>query len=129
MTTLSERVSESLAKLEAQLPMLTLTLNNLNEIINGTAKTGGLKERIAIAEQDIKKNKESFDKIDENITNLRNEMLIEVGKLANSIKESRPKGISWNSVMQAVVTAIAVGVTGIAFWQIIIWLAAHSPVK
>jgi t-SNARE complex subunit (syntaxin) len=129
MSTVADRLSQSLAKLEAQLPMLNLTLNNLNEIINGTAKTGGLKERIAIAEQDIKKNKESFDKIDENITNLRNEMLIEVGKLANSIKESRPKGINWNSVMQAVVTAIAVGVTGIAFWQMIIWLAAHSPVK
>ena len=129
MTTISERVSESLAKLEGQLPMLTLTLNNLNEIINGTAKTGGLKERIAIAEGDIKKNKESFETINKNITDLRSEMLIEVGKLSQAVKDSKPKGINWNSVMQAVVTALAVGVTGIAFWQLVIWLAAHSPVK
>lgn len=129
MTTMSERIAENLAKLEAQLSNFSVTLGRLDEIINGTSKSGGLKERIAIAEEEIKRNKQSFDKIDENITTLRNEMLVEVGKISNAVKESKPKGVNWNSVLQAVVTAIAVGVTGIAFWQLIIWLAAHSPVK
>jgi len=59
---------------------------------------------------------------------LRNEMLIEVGEIAKAVKESKPTGINWSSVVQAVVTAIAVGVTGIIFWQIIAWLAANSPI-
>jgi len=104
-----------------------MTLRKLDEIINGTAKTGGLKERIAIAEEEIKKNKESFHTINKNITDLRTEMLIEVGKIASSVKDSKPKGINWNSVSQAVVTALVVGVTGIVFWQLVIWLAANSP--
>jgi hypothetical protein len=119
MTTMAERIAEGLARPEAQLAMFSATLNKIDEIINGTSKSGGLKERIAIAEEEIKKN----------ITELRTEMLIEVGKISKAVSDSKPKGINWNAVMQAVVTAIAVGVTGIAFWQIVIWLAAHSPVE
>jgi hypothetical protein len=129
MTTMAERIAEGLARLEAQLAMFSATLNKMDEIINGTSKSGGLKERIAIAEEEIKKNKESLNTIKKNITELRTEMLIEVGKISKAVDDSNPKGINWNAVMQAVVTAIAVGVTGIAFWQIVIWLAAHSPVK
>lgn len=129
MTALGDRILESVARLEAQLSNISVVMNSLNEIINGTQKTGGLKERMAIVEEDVKRNKESFDKIDDNIKNLRNEMFVEIGKIANAVKDSKPVGINWNAVLQAVVTAIAVGVTGIAFWQIIVWLAAHSPVK
>ena len=129
MSTAAERLSEVVARLGAQLDMFSVTLGKLDEIINGTAKTGGLKERIAIAEEEIKKNKQSFETINKNITDLRNEMFVEVGKIASAVKESKPKGINWNSVAQAVVTAIAVGVTGIVFWQVIIWLAAHSPIN
>jgi len=125
--TVTERLSENVAKLGVQLEMFSLTLRKLDEIINGTAKTGGLKERIAIAEEEIKKNKESFHTINKNITDLRTEMLIEVGKIASSVKDGKSKGINWNGVWQAVITALAVGVTGIAFWQVVVWLAANSP--
>jgi predicted RNase H-like nuclease len=129
MTATGNRLLETVAKLEAQLSNISVVLTSLNEVINGTQKSGGLKERMAIVEEDVKRNKASFDKIDENIKSLRNEMLIEVGKISTAVNNSKPKGINWNAVMQAVVTAIAVGVTGIAFWQFVVWLAAHSPVK
>jgi hypothetical protein len=129
MSTVAERLSEGVAKLGAQLDLFSVTLGKIDEIINGTSKSGGLKERIAIAEEEIKKNKESFKTINDNITQLRNEMLIEIGNIAKDVKDGKPKGVNWNGVLQAVVTAIAVGVTGIAFWQIIIWLAANSPIK
>jgi hypothetical protein len=128
MTTVTERISENLAKLGVQVEMFSVTVGKLDEIINGTAKTGGLKERIAIAEEEIKKNKQSFDTINKNISELRTEMLIEIGSIAKSVENSKPKGIDWISVRQAVVTAIAVIVTGIIFWQIIAWLAANSPI-
>lgn len=123
MSAITDRLNENLAKLGAQLDLFTVTLNRLDEIINGTSKTGGLKERIAIAEEDIKRNKESFLTINKNITDLRTEMLIEIGKLA-----PKKKGVNWESVLQAVVTALAVGVTGIVFWKVIEWLAANAPV-
>lgn len=123
-----ERLSENVARLGVQLDMFSVTLGKLDEIINGTAKTGGLKERIAIAEEEIRKNKESFKTINENITQLRNEMIVEIGNVSKTVKENKPPGINWNSVLQAVVTAIAIGVTGIIFWQIIAWLAANSPI-
>lgn len=129
MTTLTERVAENLARLEAQLALFSATLGKLDEIINGTAKTGGLKERIAVAEADIKKNKESFDTINKNITELRTEMLIEIGNVSKAVKDAKPKGIDWDAVLQVVVASLAVGVTGIVFWQLVIWLAAHSPVR
>lgn len=128
MTSVAERLSESVAKLGAQLDLFSVTLTKMDEIINGTARTGGLKERIAIAEEEIKKNKESFKLINDNITQLRNEMLVEVGNISKSVKDSKPPGINWSSVLQAVITAIAIGVTGIIFWQIIAWLAANSPI-
>jgi topoisomerase IA-like protein len=128
MSGIADRIAENLSKLETQLSFFSVTLSRVDEIINGTSKSGGLKERIAIAEEEIKKNKESFKKIDENITNLRNEIFVELGNLSKSLHESKPKGINWNSVLQAVVTAIAVGVTGIIFWQIILLLAANSPI-
>ena len=129
MSGIADRISENLGRLESQLSFFSVTLGKIDEIINGTSKSGGLKERIAIAEEEIKKNKESFKKIDENITNLRNEMFAELGNIAKSVQDSKPKGINWNSVLQAVITAIAVGVTGIIFWQIIMLLAANSPLK
>lgn len=129
MSTVAERLSENVAKLGAQLDMFSVTLAKVDEIINGTAKTGGLKERIAIAEEEIKKNKESFKLINDNITQLRNEMLVEIGNIAKDVKDSKPKGVNWNGVLQAVVISIAVGVTGIAFWQIIAWLALNSPIQ
>lgn len=128
MTSVAERLSESVNKLGAQLDIFSVTLSKLDEIINGTAKTGGLKERIAIAEEEIKRNKESFSVINKNITDLRTEMLIEIGQMSKTVTDSRPKGIDWISVRQAVVTAIAVGVTVIIFWQIVAWLAANSPI-
>jgi predicted RNase H-like nuclease len=128
MSTVQERINENLAKLGIQLDLFSVTLSKLDEIINGTSKSGGLKERIAIAEEEIKKNKESFKTINDNITQLRNEMLVEVGNIAKSVKDSRPPGVNWTGVLQAVVTAIAIGVTGIIFWQIIAWLAANSPI-
>jgi hypothetical protein len=129
MSTMTERLAENIAKLGIQLDLFSVTLAKLDEIINGTAKTGGLKERIAIAEQDIQKNKESFRLINDNITQLRNEMIIEIGNVSKKVEEGKPKGINWNAVGQAVVTAIAVGVTGIIFWQVILLLAAQAPVK
>jgi hypothetical protein len=128
MTSVAERLSENVAKLGAQLDMFSVTLGKIDEIINGTSKSGGLKERIAIAEEEIKKNKESFKLINDNISQLRNEMLIEIGNIAKDVKDAKPKGINWNSILQAVVTSIAVIVTGIIFWQIIAWLAANSPI-
>jgi hypothetical protein len=128
MSTVTERLSEHVTKLGVQLDMFSVTLKKIDEIINGTQKSGGLKERIAIAEEDIKKNKESFNAINQNITQLRNEMIVEIGNVHKSVKDSRPPGISWPAVQQAVVTAIAIGVTGIIFWQIVAWLAANSPI-
>jgi hypothetical protein len=128
MSTIAERLSENVAKLGVQLDHFSVTLGKIDEIINGTSKSGGLKERIAIAEEEIKKNKESFKVINDNITQLRNEMILEIGNMSKTVKESKPPGINWHSVQQAVVTAIAVGVTGIIFWQIIAWLAANSPI-
>jgi hypothetical protein len=125
---MSERIAGTLAELKAQLPLFSVTLQKLDEIINGTSKSGGLKERIAIAEEEIKKNKESFKVINDNITQLRTEMIVEIGNISKTVKESKSPGINWNSVLQAVITAIAVGVTGIIFWQIIAWLAANSPI-
>lgn len=128
MSTVAERLFEGVAKLGAQLDLFSVTLAKLDEVINGTSKSGGLKERMAIAEEEIKKNKESFKVINDNITQLRNEMIVEIGNITRDVKESKPKGINWNGVLQATVTAIAVGVTGIIFWQIIAWLAANSPI-
>src|SRR5690349_14515571 len=102
MSGIADRISENLGRLESQLSFFSVTLGKIDEIINGTSKSGGLKERIAIAEEEIKKNKESFKKIDENITNLRNEMFAELGNIAKSVQDSKPKGINWNSVLQAV---------------------------
>lgn len=127
MSEIAKRIAENLARLETQLGNFSVTLSKLDEIINGTSKSGGLKERIAIAEEEIKKNKESFRVINDNITQLRNEMLVEIGNLTKTVDNSKPKGVDWNSVLQAVVTAIAVGVTAIIFWQLIVLLAANSP--
>jgi predicted RNase H-like nuclease len=129
MTPIGSQLLATVAKLEAQLSNISVIMNSLNEVINGTQKSGGLKERMAIVEEDVKRNKASFDKIDENIKSLRNEMLIEVGKISTAMKDSKPKGINWNAVLQAMVTLIAGGIVVTAFWQIVIWLAAHSPVK
>jgi hypothetical protein len=127
MASISERIAENLARLEAQLALFSVTLTKLDEIINGTAKSGGLKERIAVVEEDVRKNKESFKILNDNITQLRNEMLTEVGNIAKEVKASKPVGINWNSVLQAVVTALVVGVVGIIFWQLIQVLATNSP--
>jgi chromosome segregation ATPase len=132
MSAITDRLNENLAKLGAQLDLFTVTLVKLEETVNGTAKTGGLKERIAIAEGDIKKNKESFDKINQNISDLRNEMLIEVGKLSNSVSDSAKQKSQftkelWQGAAKAVVAALAVGVTGILFWQLVLLLAANAP--
>lgn len=127
MSTVAERLTQTISKLDAQLSLFSVTLSKLDEIINGTSKSGGLKERIAIAEEEIKKNKESFKLINDNIVQLRNEMITEIGNVNKSVKDSKPPGINWTAVLQAIVTAIAVGVTGIIFWQIIAWLAANSP--
>jgi hypothetical protein len=134
MTSATERLSENVAKIGVQLDLFKVTLEKLDEILNGTAKTGGLKERIAIAEDDIKRNKDSFLAINKNINELRTEMLIEVGKIAAvSNQKDKAKGDFgrelWQSSLKAIVGALAVGVTGIIFWQLIIWLAAHAPVK
>jgi chromosome segregation ATPase len=134
MTSMTQRLSENLAKLGAQLDLFTVTLNRLEEVINGTAKTGGLKERIAIAEEDIKKNKESFLAINKNITDLRTEMLIEVGKISTAVHDSAKKKSEfskdlWQSVIKVALATITAGVVGVAFWQLVLWLAAHAPVR
>src|SRR5690606_5205596 len=108
--------------------LFQVTINKIDEVINGTAKTGGLKERMAIVEEEVKRNKESFLKIESGIKELRTEMLIEISNLSKEVKSSKPQGINWNSVLQAVVTAIAVGVTGIIFWQVIVLLANNAPI-
>jgi hypothetical protein len=134
MTTVNERLAEHVGTLSAQLAAFNLTLQKLEEIINGTAKSGGLKERIAVAEEEIKRNKESFAKIETGITTLRNEMLIEIGKIAATANAAaRQKSDSWRdlgwSLLKAGLSVIVVGVVGIVFWQVIIWLAAHAPVR
>jgi hypothetical protein len=73
----------------------------------------------------IKVGFELLKKID--ILQRRKEMSIEVGNLAKSVQGSKPKGINWNGVLQAVITFITVIVTGIIFWQLIAGLAANSP--
>jgi hypothetical protein len=133
MTTATDRLSESVAKLGAQFDLFMVTMNKLDEIINGTARTGGLKERIAIAEDDIRRNKESFLEINKNISNLRTEMLIEMGKIssASSAASKDQTDFSkdvWRSVIKVAVATITAGVVGVAFWQIILWLAANAPV-
>lgn len=132
MSTATERLTETVAKLGAQLDHYIVILEKLEEIVSGTAKTGGLKERIAIAEEEIKRNKESFEKINTNITNLRNEMLIEVGKIAASVNaNAQQKASFWRDLGQSVVKAIAVliatGTTGILFWKLVQLLAANAP--
>jgi hypothetical protein len=117
-------LAEKISELSTKMDFFAEATRRNEEIIGGTAKTGGLKERLAIAEDNIRANKESFKVINENISTLRTEMLIEIGKLA-----PKKRGVNWELVLQAVVTAIAVGVTGTAFWQLIVWLAAHSPLK
>lgn len=129
-----DKLAENVASFGTKLDMFVANIAKLEEIVNGTAKTGGLKERLAIAENDVKLNKESFVKIDKNITDLRNEMLIEVGKIAKAVNDpAKAKGDFWTSVWQGAVkgsvAAIAVGVTGLIFWQVVIWLAANAPVK
>lgn len=124
---IGERISDNLARLEVQLGNFQVMLNKIDEIINGTSKTGGLKERMAIVEEDVKRNKESFLKIERNINELRAEMLQEIGQIAKDVKNSRPPGINWGGVLDTVIKAIAVGVTGILFWQIIRVLAANAP--
>jgi hypothetical protein len=133
MTSMNERLLENVSKLGAQIDTLTVTLSKLDEIINGTAKTGGVKERIAIAEQDIQRNKESFLTINKNITELRTEMLIEIGRISGSVNATaKEKSDFWKdlgrSVLKVGVATITAGVVGIVFWQLILWLAAHAPV-
>jgi hypothetical protein len=133
MTSITERLSENVSKLGTQLDMFMVTLNKLDEIVNGTAKTGGLKERIAIAEDDIRRNKESFLTINKNISDLRTEMLIEIGKISSSVNTTaKEKSDFWKdlgrSVLKVGVATITAGVVGIVFWQLILWLAAHAPV-
>lgn len=118
-----DRLGESIASFGVKLDLFVANIAKLEEIVNGTAKSGGLKERMAVVEDDVRRNKDSFKKIDENITTLRNEMLVEIGKL------KKKPGVNWESVLQAVVTAIAVGVTGIVFWRVVIWLAAQAPIR
>ena len=119
-----DNLAEKISELSTKMDFYAAGAQKTEEIIGGTAKTGGLKERLAIAEDNIKANKESFKLINENISNLRTEMLIEIGKLA-----PKKKGVNWESVLQALVTALAIGVGGIVFWQIIVFLAANSPLK
>jgi hypothetical protein len=130
--TATERLSEMVAKLSAELALFNVTIQKLEEIVNGTAKTGGLKERVAIAEEEIKRNKASFDKIGENITNLRNEMMLEIGKISSATSaNAKQKGEFWRDIWQGMIKVAAgvvtAGVVGVVFWQLIIWLAAHAP--
>jgi hypothetical protein len=133
MSTVNERLAESVAKLGGQLDLFIVALQKLEETVNGTAKSGGLKERIAVAEEEIKRNKASFEIINGNITQLRNEMLIEINKISTTASaNAKQKGEFvrdlWQSAVKAVVILIVTGVSGILFWQIVIWLAAHAPV-
>jgi hypothetical protein len=134
MSTVNERLTESVTKLGVQLEVFIVTLQKLDEIVNGTAKTGGLKERIAVAEEDIKRNKASFEKIGDHITELRNEMMIEIGKISAAANaNAKAKGDFWRDLGQTVVKAgvvvIVTGVVGVGFWQLVIWLAAHAPLR
>jgi hypothetical protein len=133
MTSVTERLAETTARLDAQVTTFIVILQKLEETVNGTGKTGGLKERIAIAEEEIKRNKESFEKIGSNITALRNEMLIEIGKIAATTNaNAKQKGDFWRDIWQGMIKAgaasLAVAVVGIAFWQFVIWLAANAPI-
>ena len=134
MTTTTERLAENVAKLGAQLDLFLVTLQKLEETVNGTGKTGGLKERIAIAEEEIKRNKESFEKIGSSIMGLRNEMMIEIGKIASTATaNAKQSGDFWREIWQGMIKAgaasITVGVVTIVFWQLILFLAANSPVS
>jgi hypothetical protein len=133
MTTATDRLAESVAKLAAQFDLFMVTLNRLDEIINGTSKSGGLKERIAIAEDDIKRNKESFLTINKNISDLRTEMLIEMGKISSAAGAASKDQSEFlkdlgRSAIKVTVATITAGVVGVAFWQLILWLAANAPV-
>lgn len=131
---MTQRLAEIIAKLGAQLEGFTSTLNRLEEVVNGTAKTGGLKERIAIAEGDIQKNKESFLAINRNISDLKMEMLIEIGKISTAVTDSAKQKSAfskdlWQGVIKVALATITAGVVGVAFWQLVIWLAANAPVR
>lgn len=119
-----DRLAERVSELSTKMDFFVEATRRNEEIIGGTAKTGGLKERVAIAEDNIERNKASFKQINDSIVALRNEMLIEIGKLA-----PQKKGINWEAVWQVVITSLVVSVVGIVFWQIIVWLAANSPLK
>ena len=66
MTTVEERMErllEAIATQGAKIDFIAEANVDTKEILLGTAKTGGLKERIAIAEEDIKRNKESYGNV------------------------------------------------------------------
>lgn len=121
----SQALIERVAEVANELGNIRALVSNLNDILNGTAKTGGLKERIALAEHEIELNKESFKRVSDNIDTLRKEMLIEIGNIA---KNTQPKRLDWHSTAQVLVNTLVVGIVGIIFWKIIIpALASYAP--
>ena len=124
-----DRLAERISELSTKMDFFAESTRRNEEVIGGTAKTGGLKERIAIAEDNIERNKASFKAIETSIIELKREMLIEVGNVQRTVNEftNKKKGVNWESVWQVVVTSLAVGVAGIVFWQIVVWLAANAP--
>lgn len=129
-----DRLAENIAALSVKLDLFVASLQKLDEIVGGTAKTGGLKERLAIAEDNISRNKESFELIDEGIKTLRSEMLVEVGKIKSAVDGMEKAKVDfrtrlWQGAIQVGVATIVAGVVGVVFWQIIVWLAANAPVK
>jgi chromosome segregation ATPase len=61
-------VTREVIELSIRMGEILKAVERLEESNEGTLRTRGLKERIVLAEQDIKQNKDSFDKVDRHIT-------------------------------------------------------------
>ena len=65
------------ALLETQIRMENIinAVTQLDEVLEGTLRTRGLKDRLLLAENDIKLNKEAWEKVDKAIADLRNDIV------------------------------------------------------
>lgn len=79
-----DRIAESLATLSAKIDFIAEANVDTREILLGTAKTGGLKERLAIAEEDIKRNKESWGSVNASIK-AQNDIVDSIGKTLDKL--------------------------------------------
>jgi len=120
MTTkqVSKTPEEATIELNIRMQHVLETVEKIQETLEGTLRTRGLRDRVLLAEEDIKRNREAYDKVMTLIETKTKELSEQIGGVSK--KEGETSGIiaKWRPYIDAL-TWVITGAAGILLMMLL----------